>query len=369
MKIIVISSHTLSLFWFRIDMMKEFIKKGYIVTAIGSDSENIWKDEFENHGIKYRYINVDRTSKNIFKDIKTFFALYNLIKEEKPDKIFMYQAKTVVYGSLAAKLNKVKGIYPLIAGLGSVFGGTGIKNKILKKIMKTGYSFACKYSKKVFFQNEDDKKEFIDSGLISNEKCIIINGSGVNLEIFKPETLPEKPSFLFIGRLIKDKGLIEYLEACKKIKKKFPYVRCLLVGPYDINDSAITKDELKPYINNNIIEYFGFQRDVKPYISQCSTFVLPSYHEGTPKTILEAMAMGRSIITTNAPGCKETVMDGLNGYLVEVKDIFGLVNKMENLILNPDINKKMGELSLKIAREKYDVNKVNQKIMQEMEVV
>ena len=211
-----------------------------------------------------------------------------------------------------------------------------------------------------------DKNEFIKNGLIKDNKTLIINGSGVNLDVFKPVLYPTEPAFLFVGRLIRDKGIIEYLEACRIIKQKYPQVRCLLVGPFDTNPSSLKENELKPYIDNEIIEYFGEQKDVRPFITQCSTFVLPSYSEGTPKTVLEAMAMGRSIITCNAPGCRETVINGSNGFLVEVKDIEGIAEKMEYLICNPNVSQEMGLESLKIAEAKYDVRIVNKDIVQAM---
>jgi glycosyltransferase involved in cell wall biosynthesis len=366
MKIAVLSSHTSSLFWFRLDMMKDFIKKGHTVIALGPEPEDNWKPKFKEHDIDYRQLSVERNGMNPLKDLKTLRSLYTFMKKENPDKVFAYQAKTVVYGSIAAKINGVSEVYPLIAGLGSIFRGKGFKNKIVKTIMKIEYWVACKCSKKVFFQNYDDKNEFIKNGLVNDEKTVIINGSGVDLGKFKPTQFPEEPAFLFIGRLIKDKGIIEYLEACKKVKAKHPKIRCLLVGPFDSNPSALKNDELKPYIESGVIEYFGEQNDVRPFISQCSTYVLPSYHEGTPKTVLEAMAMGRSIITSDAPGCRETVIEGLNGYLVKVKDIKGLTNKMEYLISDLEICKNMGQESAKIAREKYDVKIINQSIMQTM---
>ena len=352
MKIAVLSSHTSSLFWFRMDMMKDFIKKGHTVIALGSEPESDWKEKFKEHNIDYRQLYVERNGINPLKDLKTLRSLYTFMKKENPDKIFAYQAKTVVYGSIAAKLNGISEVYPLIAGLGSIFRGQGFKNKIVKMIMKIEYWAACKCSKKVFFQNQDDKNEFIQNGLIKDNKTVIINGSGVNLEKFKPTPLPEEPAFLFIGRLIKDKGIMEYLKACKEIKVKHPKVRCLLVGPFDSNPSALKPEELKPYIESGVIEYFGEQSDVRPFISQCSTYVLPSYHEGTPKTVLEAMAMGRSIITSDAPGCRETVIDGQNGYLVKVKDIQGLTNKMEYLISNQEISQKHGRRKCKNCKRK-----------------
>lgn len=366
MKIAVLSSHTSSLFWFRMDMMKDFIKQGHKVIAIGPELEANWKSKFEENGIEYKQIFVERNGINPFCDIRTYRELKRFMKEEKPDKVFAYQAKTVVYGSLAAQANGITEVYPLIAGLGSIFRGEGLKNKIIKTIMKAEYRLACNASKKVFFQNNDDKKEFINNGLIQEGKIVIINGSGVNLEKFKPEPLPEKPAFLFIGRLIKDKGVMEYLEACKRIKVAYPEVRCLLVGPYDSNPSALQPEELQPFIDKGIIEYFGEQSDVRPYIKQCSTYILPSYHEGTPKTVLEAMAIGRSIITSDAPGCRETVTDRYNGFLVPVKDIDGLVERMKTLIEDSTTSKLMAERSLKLARDKYDVNLVNKSIMKTM---
>lgn len=369
MKIAVLSSHTSSLFWFRMDMMKEFMKCGHSVIALGPEAESKWKSRFEENGIRYKQLFVERNGINPFRDLRTYRELKQFMKEERPDKIFAYQAKTVVYGSLAAKANGISEVYPLIAGLGSIFRGRGFKNQIIKTIMKTEYSLACNASKKVFFQNNDDKNEFINSGLIKEDKVVVINGSGVNLEKFTPEVLPDKPAFLFIGRLIKDKGVMEYLEASKKIKREYPEVRCMLVGPYDSNPTALQPEELQFFIDEGIIEYLGEQSDVRPYLKQCSTYILPSYHEGTPKTVLEAMATGRSIITTDAPGCRETVIDGYNGYLVSIKDVNGITDKMRVLIEDKKTNRTMAERSLEIAEEKYDVNLVNKSIMKTMELL
>lgn len=366
MKIAVLSSHTSSLFWFRMDMMKSFIKNGHTVIALGPESEEEWKDKFKQNGIEYKQLYVERNGINPLKDIKTFRELYKFMKLEKPDKIFTYQAKTIVYGSIAARLNGITEIFPMIAGLGSVFRGQGLKNNIIKTIMKIEYWSACKVSKKVFFQNNDDKNEFVNNKIVAASKTVITNGSGVNLNKFKPTPLPEEAVFLFIGRLIKDKGIMEYLEACKKLKEKYPKTKCLLVGPYDSNPSALKPEELKPYIDNKTIEYFGEQKDVRSFITQSSTFVLPSYHEGTPKTVLEAMAMGRSIITTDAPGCRETVIDKSNGFLVPVRDSNILAEKMMWMIENNTKIEIMGQKSFGICKEKFDVKKVNKVILRTM---
>lgn len=366
MKILILSSHTPSLFWFRMDMMQEFIRLGHTVFAAAQESEDKWDEKFKKKGIDYRQIFVQRNGTNPINDLKTYREIHTLLKEIKPDKIFVYQAKTIVYGSLAASRLGIKEVYPLIAGLGSVFRGDNLRSKVLTKIVEFQYRMAFKRSRKVIFQNDDDRDVLLSKGLLKKEQVEKINGSGVNLDLFKPMDLPEKTAFLFIGRLIRDKGIMEYLEACRRIKKKYPAVECLLVGPYDSNPSALKKEELDVYIKEGVVEYFGEQSDVKPYIARCSTFVLPSYHEGTPKTVLEAMAMGRAIITSDAPGCRETVVNGENGYLVEVKNIPGLVSKMEYLIVKPELNKKMGAAGLAMVQEKFDVKKVNAEIIRIM---
>ncbi len=368
MKILVLSSHTPSLFWFRMDMMKAFICKGHTVIAAAQESVEQWSEQFKAQGIEYCQVFVQRNGVNPLNDLRSLKEIRLLMQEIQPDKVFVYQAKTVIYGALAASRLNIKEVYPLIAGLGSIFRGKGIKNKILRAVVLILYRIAFARSKKVIFQNDDDRDVLLARNLLKTEQVEKINGSGVNLEQFTPSPMPEKPAFLFIGRLIRDKGVMEYLEACKQLKAKHKDISCLLVGPFDSNPSALKKEELDVYINAGIVEYFGEQKDVKPFIERSSVFVLPSYHEGTPKTVLEAMAMGRAIITTDAPGCRETVIDGVNGYLVETKNVEQLVEKMEYLMLHPEIALNMGQEGLNMVREKFDVKKVNADILRIMEL-
>lgn len=362
MKILVLSSHTPSLFWFRMDMMKNFLELGHTVIAVAQENEQTWADRFLEQGIEYKQVFVNRNGINPLSDLRTLNELNKLIKEINPDKLFVYQAKTIVYGTLAASHNKITEVYQLVAGLGSVFRGDGLKNKILVKILEFQYRIAFKRSKKVIFQNEDDLNLLLKRNLLKKNQIEKINGSGVNLEKFQPLPLPKEPAFLYIGRLIRDKGVMEYLEACKILKSKYNRVRCILVGPFDTNHSALQPEDLDYFITNGIVKYYGEIEDVRPYIAQCSTYVLPSYHEGTPKTVLEAMAMGRAVITTDAPGCRETVIDGVNGFLVEVKNVTQLVEKMELLMHNPQLNERMGNECLKMVRDKFDVRMVNAEI-------
>lgn len=367
MKALLLSSHTPSLFWFRVDLMKAMQAAGYEVVAAAQMPEADWSDRFKALGVKYRQISVARNGLNPLGDLTTLNDIKKLLKEERPDKIFAFQAKTISYGAIAAKSLGITEFYPMVAGLGSIFRGEGLKNKLVRTVMSVLYKQAFNKSKKIFFQNNDDRKMLIDAGLLKEKQIVMIHGSGVNIDKFQPTEFPETPTFLFIGRLIKDKGVGEYLAACTKIKEMYHNrVRCLLVGPYDSNPSALKPEELQPLVDKGVLEYFGEQSDVRPYISQCTVYVLPSYHEGTPKTVLESMAMGRTIITTDAPGCRETVKNGENGFLVPVKDVDAVIAEMQYLIERPQECVRMGAKSREMATQIFDVNRVNKTILETM---
>ena len=204
---------------------------------------------------------------------------------------------------------------------------------------------------------------------------MVVNGSGVNVTDFNVLPLPQneqqqaKISFLLIARLLVDKGVREYAEAAKIIQQQYPHVEFNLVGWIDENPSAITQQELDQWVTKKTVKYWGKLADVRPAIAESSVYVLPSYREGTPRTVLEAMAMGRAIITTDAPGCRETVVDGDNGFLVEVKSVDSLVDAMQKFINQPELIEKMGNRSREIALHKYDVHQVNTHMMQEMGLI
>ena len=368
MTIAVLTSHTPSLFWFRIDMMQEFVARGHKVFALGNEAPENWKDRFEEKGITYRQINVQRNGTNPFRDIKSIKSIKSALAEIKPDKIFTYQAKTIIYGTIAANKLGITEVYPLITGLGSLFLKDDFKTKNIKRILMSEYRYALKKCPAVFFQNNDDLQIFKKKRVIKKQKAVMLRGSGVSLEQFPAQPLPEKFAFLCISRLIRDKGIYEYLEACKAIKKNNPQVRCLLVGPFDSNPTSLKPEELKTFTDEGTIEFFGEQDDVVPYLKECSVFVLPSYREGTPKTVLEAMSSGRPSITTDAPGCHETVDDKENGLVVPVKSIIKLTEAMQYMLDNPEEVKKMAINARKKAEEVFDVKKVNKKIIETMGV-
>ncbi len=368
MKIAILVCYNPTLINFRLDLMSEMVHLGHQVVAVGNESDRKWSKILQPYGIEYRFINMQRNGLNPFWDFFSLVQLVQLLKKEKPDRIFTTQAKMVLYGGIAAYYLGIRDVYPLIAGLGSVFLSRGLKGCILKKVLMSGYRLSLRRSPFVFFQNKDDAAFFVDNKIVSSEKIVFLNGSGVNLERFAKQSFPASFGFLCVCRLIRDKGVLEYLSACRMVKKQYPEVRCLLVGPFDSNPTALKPHELQPFIDDGSIEYFGEQSDVRPYLARCNVFVLPSYREGTPKSVLEAMSCGKAIITTDAPGCRETVMEGKNGFLVPIKDDKAIAEKMMFLYRNPDICEQMGKASRMIAEQRFDVRIVNQIILHTMKI-
>jgi glycosyltransferase involved in cell wall biosynthesis len=257
----------------------------------------------------------------------------------------------------------------MIEGLGYAFGGVSWQKRPVGLIVRNLYRMALKFSAGVFFLNPDDRDLFLKLGLIPREvKTTLLNGIGVDLDWYSPCVLPDRPVFLLIARLLVDKGLREYYQAAKQLKSRYPQARFLLAGDLDENPMCIRAKELETWRLDGAIEYLGHLDDVRPAFAAARVYVLPSYREGTPRTVLEAMAMGRPIVTTDAPGCRETVVEGRNGFLVPVRDVEALAVAMERFILEPELAERMGKESLAIAREKYDVHKINAVIMRVMGV-
>lgn len=365
MKILVVSPKNKTVFNFRGDLIKAMIAQGHNVVVTGPNLDDI-ECVTELGTSRFIEMPLRKDKISVTGDVAYFRSLRGAIREEEPDIVFSYTPKPVIYGSLAAWSCGVGGIFPMVTGLGTVFRTSSVKNRILQLIMRVQYKLAFSVATRVFFQNPDDRMDFVSAGLVKDGSTSLLNGSGVNLQRFTIEPLPEQPTFLFIGRLIRDKGILEYLDACAVIKAKYPQARCLVVGAFDTNPSALSREALEPRLMSADIEYCGEVPDVRPYIAQCSVFVLPSYHEGTPRSVLEAMAMGRAVITTDAPGCRETVEDGVNGFLVAPGRADALASSMERLVQAPERAVVMGHKSRKMAELKYDVTKVNHEMMRAM---
>ncbi|NLE06373.1 MAG: glycosyltransferase family 4 protein [Crenarchaeota archaeon] len=366
MKILIISSYAPEVITFRGDMILEMKNKGHEVLVAAPELGDVVEKIQNKIGVKYHKIYMNRTGKNPFQDIKTLYDIIKLIKKTKPDYVFAYTIKPVIYGGIASRITRITNAYAMMSGLGSVSRSSTLKENIIKQIINIQYRTALKGYKKIFFQNTDDRSEFIKLNFIKKENTVMINGSGVNLERFRFKDMPVDNIFIFVGRLLKDKGIREYLEAARIVKKTYKDAVFYVLGPKDSNPSAISEKIIDEYIRDGSIEYLGATNDVRPYLKISKIFVLPSYHEGTSRATLEAMATGRPIITTDAPGCRETVVDGKNGFLVPVKDSATLAQKMIWMIENKEKAEEMGFESFKMCQEKYDVKKVNTIILNTM---
>ncbi len=358
MKFILISPKNRTVYNFRGDLIKEIVARGYNVIVTGPN--NIDVDKIEALGAKFIEIPMNKTGTNIFGDIKYLYRLFKFLKKEKPDVTLGYTVKPVIYGAIAAKLAGVKNINSMVTGGGYTFTAKTFKAKVLGFIVKILYKIGFSVANNVTFQNADDLNEFCDKKLVKKEKCHIVNGSGVNMAHFLPTDYPKTITFFMLSRLLKSKGVAEYLESAKIVKQLYPNTRFCLLGKYETNmQDALPKEYIEQFIKDGIIKRYEETSDVRPYYADCSVYVLPSYREGTPRTVLEAMAMGRPIITTDTNGCRETVIDGRNGFLVPIGNYEKLADAMIKFIENPNLIEIMGQESINYCLEKFEVNKVN----------
>lgn len=366
-EVIVIGSFAGSLINFRGHLLKEMTENGHEVLACAPDASPDIQEKLKALGIAYRNIPIDRTGLNPVRDIYTIFRLISMFCEVKPDMVLGYTIKPVIYGSLAGRIAGVPRVFSMITGLGYAFSDGDLKEWLVGAVVRFLYKLGMGANKRVFFQNPDDRNIFIKQNLLrSFGQAALINGSGVDVDFFQPAPFPERVSFLLIARLIRDKGILEYVKAAKIVKHRYPQTGFRLVGWIDEGPQGISSADLDFWIKEGTIEYLGRLDDIRPAIADASVYVLPSYHEGTPRTVLEAMAMGRPVITTDAPGCRETVEEGRNGFLVPVRDANALADRMEDFIKNPELIARMGDESRQIAAEKYDVRKVNKVILETM---
>jgi glycosyltransferase involved in cell wall biosynthesis len=358
---VLISPKNRTVYNFRGELIREIIQKGYKVYATGPNLIDI--ERIHKLGACFIEIPNNKNGINIFSDLKYFFCLLKLFFKLKPEITLGYTVKPVIYASIAARIAGVKSVNAMITGAGYLFIAKTNKAKLLKKIVFILYSLGLKCARNIIFQNADDKKEFIVNKLVSENKCYLINGSGVNMTKFSPTDYPKKISFFMLSRIMHSKGVKEYLEAARIVKRQYQEVKFMLLGAIESIQDSIPQEFIKEYITDGTIEYYGETSDVKSYYSKCSIFVLPSYREGTPRTVLEAMSMKRPIITTDVPGCRETVIDGKTGFLIPHKDANTLADKMIFFIENKEQIPIMGEAAFGYCKEKFDVRIVNKQIL------
>lgn len=446
MRIIVLASYAPSLVNFRGPLLQTLVALGCEVIACAPESDERIEKAIRQLGAKYEQLTLCRTGMNPFKDLIGFAHLNRLIWKYRPDIVLSYTIKPVIYGSLAAWLVGVPKICSIITGLGYSFTNKSLFNRLVCQL----YKLALSTNEVVFFQNSDDEREFRRRGIFPYDgiapsekplcemqqyqrtvefrkpnkmpgpptrKTVVVSGSGVDLDFFSatalrdtyggeqmrmspsvvvengqhPELASKRSSkvvFLLIARLLRDKGILEFAEAARRLKAMYPECRFQVLGPYDPNPAALRLEEIKVWSGEGAIEYLGVANDVRPFLRACDVYVLPSYREGTPRTVLEAMATGRAVITTDAPGCRETIkvrpaeegavskakipatlIEGYNGFLVPIRDANSLTYAMEQFILKPELCTQMGRAGRDYAQERYDVHEVNKLILKELEIV
>lgn len=377
MKFLLIAGFADSLINFRKPLIIALLKQGLEVHVAAPDllANQTVVLELTSLGVIAHDIPMQRAGMNPIADLRAVVALWQLMRRIKPDYVLGYTIKPVIYGTVAAWLARVPQRFALITGLGFAFMGMDEKNNEhsrVQAVVRTLYRTALRHCQTVFFQNPDDELLFRQLKMFPvHVNSRVVNGSGVDVAQFDIAPIAEQaaPRFLLIARLLGDKGIREYVQAAEQIKQRYPKAQFDLVGWIDENPSSITQTELDEWIAAGTITFLGRLSDVRPAIKRCSVYVLPSYREGTPRTVLEAMAMGRAVITTDAPGCRETVVEGDNGFLVPIKDTNALAEAMLRFIEQPDLIAQMGQRSRVIAEEKYDVHKVNEQMLKGMGLI
>lgn len=371
MKIVVLSSLAYSLVNFRGALLERMAANNHDVVAVAPDDDPQVRAWLTERGIRLETIPMDRTGTNPLADLRTLGAMIRLLRRERPDVVLAYTQKPIIYGGIACRLvdRRIR-FHAMITGLGHVYSpGGGWKRTLLRVLMSFLYKAAVARAQTIFTFNRDDGEELRRARILKQNHGIIqVPGSGIDTGRFTQAPFPSgDPVFLLIARLMRDKGISEYVEAARVLKARYPAARFQLLGPLDSNPSGVSADELARWSAAGDIEYLGETREVRPYLAGAHVFVLPSYYrEGLPRTILEAMAMGRPIITTNTPGCREPIEEGRNGYLVEPRDAGALAAAMARFLDDPDSIGRMGGESRAMAVGHYDVDIVNAALLGHM---
>jgi glycosyltransferase involved in cell wall biosynthesis len=369
MKVLLIAAYSDSVLKFRGALIESMLSCGLDVHVACPliNKDLITSRILTNKGVTLHQIPLQRVGTNPLRDLMSIYALFCLMCKIRPKVVLGYTIKPVIYGLLTAWLARVPVRFALITGLGYSFTGVSGSRSIVRRIVQLLYQWSLSKARIIFFQNPDDEALFLQLGITKSSAVTrVVNGSGVDIHQYAVTELPKQPCFLLIARLLGDKGVREYVGAARIVKSRYPKVKFGLVGWIDENPDSISQSELEEWVSEGIVDFKGKLQDVRPAIADCSVYVLPSYREGTPRTVLEAMAMGRAIITTDAPGCRETVVSGENGFLVPVASVDELANSMIHFIETPELAGRYGEYSRHIAEEKYDVNKVNEFMLKEM---
>lgn len=379
MKVLILAGYDRSLINFRAPLIRDLCAAGCeVVTAAPPENGDV-PARIAALGARFVGVELSRAGLNPLADYATYRRLLALFRSEKPDLLLSYTIKPVIYGSLAASRENVPSVYALITGLGAAFHTSGIRGRAFRFMAVFLYRLALRRCTRVLAQNKDIAELFIRDGIVTEDKISVVPGSGVDTTNFAFSVLPERPPvFLYLGRLLRDKGIAELVAATRLLKASHPEVRVLLVGDIDPNPASFSAAEVAAWQNEGIVAHIGYQADVRPYLRDCTAFVLPSYHEGLPRSVLEAMSTGRPIITTDAMGCRETVFEaaeaaplsgikrGINGFLVPVRSVEPLATAMKMLVQDRDMAAAMGRESRTLVERHFTVELINNLMLKAM---
>jgi glycosyltransferase involved in cell wall biosynthesis len=363
--VLILASYAPSLLNFRGPLIRAVLAAGHRVSVGAPDIAPALRARLETMGAEVHDTPLRRTGTGILADLRYCAGLRRLITRIHPDIVLTYTIKPNIWGAFAARHAGVP-VVAMVTGLGYAFTDSGhpsLRQRIVQGVARFLYRIASSCNTRVIFQNPDDRDDFCAAGcLVDFSKIGMVDGSGVDMAHYARRSLPDEPVFLMITRLLRNKGVREYAEASLRILRQNSSLRCLLAGPFDEGPDGISKADLDRWIAGGL-EYLGPLDDVRPALARARIYVLPSYREGTPRSVLEAMSVGRAVITTDAPGCREAVRDGIEGYLVPVRDSQALAAAMQRMLEHPEQTAVMAEAAFRRAKEKYDVHTINRQMM------
>lgn len=366
--IVFITTHAPSLINFRAPFVKCLLRRDLVVFAFAPNFDEKTRVAVRELGAIPVDCPMRRTGMNPLSDAINTWKMARLLKRIKPDITFGYFIKPVIYGSIAARLAGVPRRFAMVEGLGFVFtpaiNTLPLKRRLLKHLVLMLYRLGLSCAHRVIFLNPDDRVELSAAGVVPLNKTFLLGGIGVDLDKWPMSPPVVAPvTFLLVARLLREKGVEEYAAAARLVKQRYPAARFILLGGIDDNPGSITTNNVSAWVNEGVLEWHGHV-PVQPWLKLTSVFVLPSYYrEGVPASTQEAMAMGRAVITTDSPGCRETVVEGVNGFLVPARSSLALAEKMCVFIEQPALIELMGRESRRLAEERFDVHKVNQRLI------
>lgn len=363
--VILVSRCAWTLYNFRSGLIRELIQKGHTVVGAGAGGDG-FDAKLSQLGIRFEPLPIDRQAINPFADLRLLARLYRFYRAERPDVVHHFTIKPVIYGSLAAWLAGVPTIVNTVTGLGCVF----IEERLawLRRFVEWQYRLALRCGSFTFFQNADDLNLFCSRRLVRRDRAWLLPGSGVDCEAFAPRPTAAAPArkvrFLLVARLLREKGVYEFVEAARRVSSNYPHTEFHLLGRRDErNPSVVPADQIARWEADGLVTWLGETEDVRPIVAEADVVVLPSYREGAPRALLEAAAMSKPLIATDTVGCREVVEHGVNGWLVPIKDPSALADAMRRFVIDPNLARRMGQASRAKVQREFDERFVIQEIV------